>query len=200
MVAPTLLGGLVAAALVPLTQAARPDIKAAPFHPGRAFPSSAPRTKTCAVKPLGNGTDDSGNILKAFKDCNNGGTVVLDQTYNICNPLDLTFLNAVDVALTGTVGFCDDIEHWLPRTFKYNFQGSSAMWVFGGKDVHIYGNGVGTLQGNGQKWYDRFASNATLERPIMFVTDGLNGGSFTGINMVNSPMVSLTHSNPNVKT
>ncbi|KAK2780468.1 exopolygalacturonase [Colletotrichum kahawae] len=189
MVAPTLLGGLVAAAaLVPLTQAARPDIKAAPFHPGRAFPASAPRTKTCAVKPLGNGTDDSGNILKAFKDCNNGGTVVLDQTYNVCNPLDLTFLNAVDVALTGTVGFCDDIEHWLPRTFKYNFQGSSAMWVFGGKDVHIYGNGVGTLQGNGQKWYDRFASNATLERPIMFVTDGLNGGSFTGINMVNSPM------------
>ncbi|KAK1485229.1 polygalacturonase [Colletotrichum cuscutae] len=174
MVAPTLLGGLLAAALVPFTHAAaggRPDIKAAPFHPGRAFPASAPRTKTCAVKAGTNGSDDSAAILQAFHSCNNGGTVVLDKTYTICNPLDLTFLNAVDVALTGTVNFCDDIDHWLPRTFKYTFQISSSMWKFGGKDVNIYGNGVGTLNGNGQKWWDRFASNATLERPILFVTD-----------------------------
>lgn len=202
MVAPTLLTGLIAAALVPLTHAAgaaapkRPDIKATPFHPGRAFPVSAPRTKTCAVKPLGTtGGDDAANILQAFKDCNNGGTVVLDSTYNICTPLDLTFLNAVDVAITGTVNFCDDIDHWLPRTYKYTFQLSSSMWKFGGKDVNIYGNGVGTLNGNGQKWYDRFASNATLERPILLVTDGLHGGSITGLKMVNSPQVRLKPSN-----
>ncbi|TDZ34234.1 Exopolygalacturonase X-2 [Colletotrichum spinosum] len=195
MVAPTLLGGLVAATvLAPFASAAncsaptRPDIKPTPYHPGRAFPESAPRNKTCAVTPLGDDGDDAANILKAFQDCNKGGTVVLDDTYNICSPLDLTFLQSIDVAITGTVGFCDDIESWLPRTFKYAFQGSSAMWVFGGNDVNIYGNGVGTLQGNGQKWWDRFATNATLERPILFVTDGLNGGSVTGLKMVNSPM------------
>ncbi|KAF6799485.1 exopolygalacturonase [Colletotrichum sojae] len=191
MVAPTLLGGLVAAAALASaagTAPKRPDIKPTPYNTGRALPASPARTKTCAVTPLGGTADDAANILKAFKDCNNGGTVVLDKTYNVCSPLDLTFLNAVDVAITGTVGFCDDIDHWLPRTFKYAFQGSSSMWKFGGKDVNIYGNGVGTLQGNGQKWYDRFASNATLERPIMLVTDGLHGGSITGLNMVNSPM------------
>ncbi|OHF03443.1 polygalacturonase [Colletotrichum orchidophilum] len=220
MVAPTLLGGLLAAALVPLTHAAaphpsaphasaphasaphasathaaaplaaapqRPNIKPAPYHPSRAFPTSPPRTKTCAVKPGTNGSDDAAAILQAFKSCNNGGTIVLDASYTICSPLDLTFLNAVDVAITGTVKFCDDIDYWLPRLFQYAFQQSVSFWKFGGKDVQIYGNGKGTIDGNGQKWYDLFATNATLQRPILFVTDGLHGGSITGLNMINSP-------------
>ncbi|KAK2060926.1 polygalacturonase [Colletotrichum caudatum] len=195
MLVPPLFGSLLAAALVPFTHAAgssstapvRPNIKPAPFHPGSAFPASAPRTKTCVVEAGVAGTDDAPAILKAFTDCNHGGTVVLDSTYNICSPLDLTFLKSVDVAITGTVNFCDDIDYWLSRTFKYTFQLSSSMWKIGGTDVNVYGNGAGTLNGNGQKWYDRFASNATLQRPILLVTDGLHGGSITGLNMVNSP-------------
>lgn len=58
-----------------------------------------------------------------------------------------------------------------------------------GKDVNIYGNGTGTIDGAGQAWWEAFASNASLLRPILFVTDGLEGGSITGLNLVNSPNV-----------
>jgi len=38
--------------------------------------------KTCTVKALGNKTDDTTQILKAFEDCNNGGTVVFPENQN----------------------------------------------------------------------------------------------------------------------
>ncbi|KAL6870207.1 Exopolygalacturonase X-2 [Amphichorda felina] len=116
------------------------------------------RHKTCFVKPKkGHGhrsQDDAGRILAAFKKCNNGGTVVLDQEYTICSPLDLRFLKHVDVALTGTVKFCDDIESWLPEAFQFPFQDGSSWWLWGGEDIHLYGAGEGTIDGNGQTWYD----------------------------------------------
>ncbi|CAG9942894.1 unnamed protein product [Clonostachys rosea f. rosea IK726] len=166
----------------------RPTITPGPLQPYKAFPVSPPRTKTCFVKPsCTKGKDDSAKILAAFEECNDGGTVVFDEEYTICSPLDLRFLKHVDIAITGTIKFCDDIDYWLPRTFKFQFQGSSTWWVIGGEDINIYGSGVGTLDGNGQAWYDRFATNKTLQRPLLLVTDGLHGGSITGLNMKNSP-------------
>lgn len=51
-----------------------------------------PRTnhKTCTVLPLGNHTDDTPQILKAFADCNHGGTVVFpkDKVYWIATRLN----------------------------------------------------------------------------------------------------------------
>lgn len=46
--------------------------------------------KTCTVRALGNQTDDTPQILKAFKDCNHGGTVVFpkDQNYWIATRLN----------------------------------------------------------------------------------------------------------------
>ncbi|KAI9150822.1 Exopolygalacturonase X-2 [Paramyrothecium foliicola] len=180
-----LLGSLAdAQRLVPK----RPEIEATPLKPYKAFPASTPRTKTCFVKPsCTKGRDDSAKILAAFEECNNGGTVVLDEEYTIGSPLDLRFLNHVDIAITGTLRFHDDIDYWLTRTFKFPFQGSSSMWVIGGNDINIYGNGVGVIDGQGQKWYDRFATNATLQRPILLITDGMHGGSITGLKMLNSP-------------
>ncbi|WP_368859234.1 glycosyl hydrolase family 28 protein, partial [Vibrio parahaemolyticus] len=51
----------------------------------------------------------------------------------------------------------------------------------------MYGNGVGLINGNGQPWYDAFAANASLQRPILLVLDGLSGGFVTGLKMRNSP-------------
>lgn len=170
----------------------RPSLKVGPLGTGKPFPESPPREagRYCFVKPsCTKGRDDAPKIFRAFHDCNNGGTVVLDSEYLIASPLDLTFLKHVDVAISGTIKFSDDIDYWLPRTFKYPFQDSSSMWRFGGKDVNIYGGGVGLIDGNGQAWYDRFASNKTLMRPIALVTDGLYGGSITGLRMINSPSV-----------
>lgn len=67
------------------------------------------------------------------------------------------------------------------------------MWRFGGEDVNIYGKGVGLINGNGQSWYDGLAANSSLQRPVLFVVDGLHGGSVTGLRMVNPPSVRLVH-------
>jgi galacturan 1,4-alpha-galacturonidase len=187
---PTILG-VAATAFTGLAQARdfvpRPDIQAGPVQPYKPFPASTPRTKTCFVKPsCTKGRDDAPKILAAMHECNNGGTIVLDGEYTVNTPMDLRFLKHADIALTGTLNFTDDVDHWLPLLFLYDYQFAAAQWVIGGEDVNIYGAGTGTLNGNGQKWYDRFDTNRTLVRPILLVTDGLHGGSITGLKMRNS--------------
>ncbi|PTB62097.1 glycoside hydrolase family 28 protein [Trichoderma citrinoviride] len=154
----------------------RPNLQWGPKTPGHAFPHSPKRHKTCYVASC-NG-NDAPAILKAFKRCNKGGTVVLNEEYTIGSPLDLTFLEAVDVAITGTIKFTNDIDFWVKNSFKYDFQNSSAFWRFGGRDVNIYGGGLGLIDGNGQAWYDQFAVEPTLLRPILLVLDGLEHGSW----------------------
>jgi len=171
----------------------RPEIRAFPLTPGKPHAESPPRdpSKVCFVRPSCTaGSDDAPKILKAFHDCNYGGTVVFDANYTIASPLDLTFLENVDVAISGTINFKGDVDYWVEHTFKYPFQDSSSMWRIGGKDVNIYGGGKGLLNGNGQPWYDAFAKNPVLLRPILLVLDGLEGGSVTGLRMINSPNVS----------
>jgi galacturan 1,4-alpha-galacturonidase len=168
----------------------RPDIKPWPKNCGRPQPPSPPRTRQCAVKAQGGGEDDAANILSALQKCNHGGTVVLDANYTIATVLDLTFLESVDIALSGTITFQPDIDYWVANSFKYAFQTSSSFLKIGGKDVNIFGGG--TLDGVGQAWWDAFALNATLLRPILFVLDGLKGGSVVDINMVNPPNVRST--------
>ncbi|KAG5939101.1 hypothetical protein E4U59_003315 [Claviceps monticola] len=168
----------------------RPDLKAHPLPPATPFRKSPARNahKTCFVTPsAGLGEDDAPAILKAFHKCNNGGTVVLDGDYTIGSPLDLTFLHAVDVAISGSVSLSNDVEYWASHSMKYAYQNASAAWRFGGKDVNIYGGGQGVIDGNGQAWYDAFAKNSMLQRPVLFVLDGLKGGSVTGLKMQNPP-------------
>ncbi|ORY60577.1 glycoside hydrolase family 28 protein [Pseudomassariella vexata] len=156
----------------------RPNIEPYPKTLSHPLPTSPQRNKTCSVTSRGSGDDDASAILQAFNDCNNGGTVVLDSDYTIGTALDLTFLNGVDVALSGSITFTDDIDYWVENSFKYDYQNSSTFWKFGGKDVNIYGGGIGLLDGNGQAWYDQFAAEPTLLRPITLVLDGLQGGSW----------------------
>ncbi|KAL1851009.1 hypothetical protein VTK73DRAFT_9564 [Phialemonium thermophilum] len=189
---------LAAAALVGPAAArkppiSRPELQWGPKTPGHPFPHSPKRCRTCFVPSAsgsssgGEGNDDAPAILQAFKECNKGGSVVLDGNYTIASPLDLTFLEAVDVVITGTITFSADVDYWVEHSFKYTFQNSSTFWRFGGKDVNIYGGGLGVIDGNGQPWYDEFAKNPTLLRPILLVLDGLEGGSVTGLKMRNSP-------------
>ncbi|KAI1261522.1 polygalacturonase [Xylariaceae sp. FL1019] len=169
------------------TLISRPDVQPSPHNTGRSRPVSQPRANECTVTALGEGADDSAAILEAFNSCNNGGTVILDGDYTIGTALDLTFLESVDIALSGSINFSDDIDYWTANSFKYDFQNSTAYWKIGGKDVNFYGNGVGVINGNGQIWWDAFAANSSLLRPISLVIDSLEGGSVTGIQMNNPP-------------
>ncbi|KAF2186461.1 glycoside hydrolase family 28 protein [Zopfia rhizophila CBS 207.26] len=165
----------------------RPNHPIAPHHPGKRFPPSSPRTKTCAVKSHGNGTDDSDNILQAIKECNNGGHVVFSrgEKYTIGTALDLTFLKHIDLDVQGYIQFTNDTTYWQVNSFKHTFQNATTFFQLGGEDVNVYGGG--TLDGNGQAWYDLYAKDIYILRPILFGTIGLHGGSITDLNLRYSP-------------
>lgn len=108
-------------------------------------------------------TDDiSSEFLKGLKKANHGGTLVLPagKTFVIGKKLDLTFLNDVQVQLDGEILFTDDIDYWQNNYFSHPFQKSITFWKWGGKDIRIFG--TGTLNGNGQAWYDGFAGKEVL--------------------------------------
>ncbi|KAI0869884.1 glycoside hydrolase family 28 protein [Hypoxylon argillaceum] len=167
-----------------------PDLTVGPKAPPTPFSRSPARdpSKVCVVDP--EATDAGPALISAAHSCNNGGTVILlpDTTYTIASPTDLTFLQSVDVLILGTVVFSDDVEYWQTRAFGYAYQDTHLFWKFGGTDVNIYGLGIGTLDGLGQTWWTAKRSNETVYRPVLFGTDGLTGGSISGLNMKNSPM------------
>lgn len=146
----------------------RPHVEAAPYGTGKAFPASPARSRKdfCYVNPgKGKNVDDAPSILKAFKKCNKGGTIVLDQKYSIASPLDLTWLAHVDVIITGEVNFKSDPYYWADHSFKYDFQNMSSFWKIGGKDIHIYGDltkGESLLDGHGQAYWEEMAVNKTV--------------------------------------
>lgn len=165
---------------------AKPNIKAHPYNACNPYPTKL-RTKECFVTAKGDGGDDSEAILSALNDCNNGGKVVLDANYTIGTVLDLTFLESVDIVLSGSITFTDDIDYWVANYYHYDFQNSTSFFKLGGTDVDIYGGGL--IDGAGQAWWEAVVNNTYLLRPILFVTDGLHGGSITDIKMINSPNV-----------
>lgn len=111
------------------TSISRPNVKAYPHNSGRAQPPSPARTKECFVVPTGG--DDSDVFLAALNECNNGGKVVLDSEYTIGSVLDLTFLNCVDIAISGKITFTDDIDYWVNNYWKYDFQNSTSFFKLG---------------------------------------------------------------------
>ncbi|KAK8174518.1 pectin lyase fold/virulence factor [Phyllosticta citribraziliensis] len=178
----------------------RPSISVGPIPPYRPLPTSPPRNRTCVVSAHGNGTDDGPAVLDAFKSCNNGGAVVLSEntTYTIGTALDLTFLEHVDwgklifafpvcwlLVIGGTVLFTNDTDYWQKAGFNQTFQNATTFFQLGGSDVNVYGGG--TLDGQGQAWWDLYASDIYILRPILFGTIGLRGGLIADLNLRNSP-------------
>ncbi|KAK7725800.1 hypothetical protein SLS63_007955 [Diaporthe eres] len=198
----TLLAALAAFATSPVSAALRtrhgysalpkrPIITPAPYGTGKDFPYSPSRDegRYCFVEPGStNGTtrDDAPVILKAFQDCNGGGTIVLDQSYLIGSPLDLTFLEHVDVVITGEVAFDDsDVYYWARNSFKYAFQNMSSFWKVGGEDINIYGdlsNNRSVINGRGQAYWEENSRNSSL-----FVIEGAKGVVMSNLRMRNSP-------------
>ncbi|KAI2688238.1 CAZyme family GH28 [Penicillium roqueforti] len=139
-----------------------------PHHPFKPLPGSQARTRTCHVVNHGHGRDDSANVLTALKKCNNGGKVVFDadKTYTIGKALDMTFLKHVDLEIQGHIQFSNDTDYWQANAFKQVYQNATTFFQLGGEDVNVYGEG--TLDGNGQVWYDLYAEDALILRPILW--------------------------------
>ncbi|OCK83385.1 glycoside hydrolase family 28 protein [Lepidopterella palustris CBS 459.81] len=169
------------------TPSLRPNHPIGPKHPGKPFPPSPARTKYCYVKSHGDGKDDADYILDAIKECNNGGHVIFSQgiEYTIGTALDLTFLNHVDIDIQGYIQFTNDTTYWQTHSFRQIFQNATTFFQLGGHDINVFGGG--TIDGNGQIWYDLYASDIYILRPILFGTIGLHGGSISDLNLRYSP-------------
>lgn len=156
-----------------------------PFH----AQTSPTRKRTCVAESHNDlKTDDAENILEAVKDCNDGGHVIFaaKQTYTISSPLDLTGLSSVDLDIQGTLSFpSDNLTYWQANSFDLQYQNATSFFILGGNDVNVYGSG--TVQGNGQAWWDEYVNNKKLKRPVLFAIVGLEGGSVSDIRMRNSP-------------
>ncbi|KAK4121921.1 glycoside hydrolase family 28 protein [Parathielavia appendiculata] len=137
--------------------------------------------------------DISDDFLWALKKANHGGLVYLEtgKKYVIGKKLDLTFLKDVYVKIDGELKFTNDIEYWQDNNFYYPFQKSITFWVWGGKDIKIYGSGV--INGNGQAWWDGFSGAEILDpnnkyyRPILFLTDNATNVEVNGLHLKDSP-------------
>jgi galacturan 1,4-alpha-galacturonidase len=132
------------------------------------------------IRPSRSSTDDiSADLLNGLKKANHGGTLVLPkgQTFVIGKKLDLTFLKDIEVNLEGEILFTDNITYWQNNYYYHPFQKSISYWKWGGKDIRIFGNG--TLNGNGQAWYDGFAGLEILVSVFVYVFEvGKEKGGF----------------------
>ncbi|AEO59834.1 glycoside hydrolase family 28 protein [Thermothelomyces thermophilus ATCC 42464] len=137
--------------------------------------------------------DISDDFLWALKKANHGGLLHLQKgkKYVIGKKLDLSFLNDIYVKIDGELKFTNDIEYWQANNFYYDFQKSITFWVWGGKDIKIYGSGV--INGNGQAWWDGFSGHEILDpdneyyRPILFLTDNATNVEVRGLHLKDSP-------------
>ncbi|KAM7197229.1 exo-polygalacturonase [Rhypophila sp. PSN 637] len=164
-----------------------------PYSHPSSHPNRAAR-KQVQIRTSANETDDiSSDFLNGLKQANNGGTLVLpaNQTFIIGKPLDLTFLNDIQIQLDGEIKFTNDTPYWQANAFRHPFQNSIMFWKWGGKDIKIFGTGV--LNGNGQRWWNEFSGLEILDpsntylRPILFYAENATRLSIEGIHLKDSP-------------
>lgn len=166
----------------------RPSLDYSPKTPTISPPVFAARKKICYVHCHNDGkTDDSKNFLHAITKCNDGGHIVFKKglKYLIGTALDLTNLKHVDIDIQGTILFTNDTDYWQANSFKFGFQNVTSFFKLGGDDVFIYGGG--TVDGNGQAWYDLYAANIYTLRPVLFGIDGLKNSAMSDVVLRYSP-------------
>ncbi|KAK3392735.1 exopolygalacturonase [Podospora didyma] len=166
----------------------RPTLRPIPYRPRVPFPNPPSRKRLCVVRTHGDGiTDDSQYILSAFRECNDGGHVLFprENTYIVGTAMDWTFLRHIDIDIQGRIRFTNDTAYWQTNSFRFVFQNVTSFFKLGGEDVWIYGGG--TLDGNGQTWYDTHAENIYTLRPVLVGIDGLKESVLSDLVLRHSP-------------
>ncbi|RDW78697.1 putative exo-polygalacturonase [Aspergillus mulundensis] len=150
--------------------------------------------KTCVIPASGtNETDDAPAIISAFKRCGRGGKVVFKPTtYYVNSVMNISWLQDVDIDLRGNLLWSTDIHYWLNNSLEVGYQNQSTAWILGGDNVRINGHGVGTLDGNGDYWYEWIQEQENTSnypgRPIALTLNGLTNSVVKGINFLRSQM------------
>ncbi|KAF8161358.1 glycoside hydrolase family 28 protein [Crassisporium funariophilum] len=149
-------------------------------------PSKEPKQPVKKVSCIlaASGGDDSPQFLAAVKAC---PTVTIPKatTLNIATRLNMTGLRDKHISLQGTIRFKPDIPYWTGNAFFIPFQTQVTFWLLGGQNIIF--DGGGTLDGAGQIWWDTFATNTTLLRPIILTVFQAKDVLINNINMINGP-------------
>ncbi|KAK8208012.1 hypothetical protein M8818_004050 [Zalaria obscura] len=128
--------------------------------------------RQCTVTANGGTKDDVPNILKAFKQCGDGGNIVFpeDQNYYIAQKLN-PVVNDVRIDWKGIWTFSADLDYWRQPQNHYPiaFQNHAASFVLTGDHIQINGYGTGGIHGNGDAWYAAEAGDTQPGRPMPFV-------------------------------
>ncbi|OCH86769.1 pectin lyase-like protein [Obba rivulosa] len=153
------------------------------------------KTKVCTVEHLGGMQDDGPNIRAAFQKCSSNAKIVLDKYYRVDSLLLTTNLRSVDIELSGTVQYTPDIAKWSPESLYLTYQNATTYWFLSGTNLHVYGGG--TIDANGQVWYDALASNAdtgtaggsstTFARPVPLTVGNSSNVLIEDITQISSP-------------
>jgi galacturan 1,4-alpha-galacturonidase len=83
------------------------------------------------------------------------------------------------------IQFTNDTTYWQANSFRFVFQNVTSFFKLGGNDVFIYGGG--TIDGNGQVWYDAYAANIYTLRPVLIGVDGLKNSIISDLVLRYSP-------------
>ncbi|KFZ02300.1 hypothetical protein V500_00296 [Pseudogymnoascus sp. VKM F-4518 (FW-2643)] len=124
----------------------------------------------CTVLPRGDQKSDVPNILKAFKRCNNGGTVYFpeNKSYWIPEPLN-PVIHDVEIIWKGQWKFSEDLPYWRAAAYPIAFQNHAVSFVLTGSKITIDGHGVGGIDGGGDPWYTADKGKSTIGRPMPFL-------------------------------
>ncbi|CAO3698616.1 hypothetical protein G6F70_001896 [Rhizopus microsporus] len=130
---------------------------------------SAAATNTCVVAK--SSSDDAITIAEAFEKCKTGGTVTFSKgtTYNLKSVVTISGLKNVNINLAGTISLPARSSSW---------QNGDHYIQLKGDNIKMYGGG--TINGNGQAWYD--AEDHTAPTVLRISATNSNIGSFSIIN------------------
>lgn len=169
-----------------------------PFHPSsasvsqwRGYSDTLGR-KLCYVPPSTSPShSDAFNIQMALNhDCAESSLVIFPgPVYHIDAPMNTTVLNDTWIYVLGTFEWTSNVTYWLQASMPVGFQNQSTVWYFGGEDVVLDGFGNGTLDGNGQTWYDWARDRSNLaDRPMNINWRGLRNSVVRRLSFVQSQM------------
>ncbi|CAL1711769.1 unnamed protein product [Somion occarium] len=106
-------------------------------------------------------------------------------TLNIASRMNMTGLLNKHISVQGAIRFNPDLPYWTGNAFYFPFQDQVAFWLLGGNNIVL--DGGGTLDGAGQAWYDAFAKNSSLARPIILTVYQATNITVQNLRMINSP-------------
>ncbi|KAF9521778.1 pectin lyase fold/virulence factor [Crepidotus variabilis] len=122
--------------------------------------TAAAEEKTCRLRPLGHGKDDTSQVEKAIANCGKHGTTIFETgSYNITRKMKWDLLSS-KVDLKGYLNFPPNIDYWLNPNNTYRaiiIQSQASWFVVTGRDFVIDAHNTGGIQGNGQKWWSFYA-------------------------------------------